>query len=147
MGKHKPQLVTRKTREPVKHSFTNEEIIERAKRLSLATRSLAEIMQESKKVAASYKAKITEAESSVTVVSTEINDGWETRTMDVIVSMNYPKAGRKTITRADTGEFVREASMDPDDLQMKLDDTHLLPETGHEDCDGEDKHIPDDDQD
>lgn len=143
MGKHKPIQVTRKTREPVKHTFTDDEVVVFAKELSQKTRRLGELQSELKKVQSSFKAKITEEESGIMVLSNQINDGWEMRTMDCIVTMNMPTRGRKLVTRADNGDYVREAAMDADDLQMKLDDAPMLPEVGSEDADGENKHIPD----
>lgn len=76
------------------------------------------------------------------LLSNQINDGWEMRTMDCIVTLNMPGPGRKLVTRADNGAYVREAAMDSDDLQMKLDDVAMLPEEGSPDANGENAHIP-----
>ena len=137
MSKKKDRLVTRKVKSVVKYVFNEEEIGGLARELAQKTRKLGAIQAEMKQVVAGYKAQTTEAEASITVLSNKINDGWESRTMDCIATMNYPKPGRKLITRADNGEAVNEVAMDLEDLQGKFDDTHLLPENGSPDADGE----------
>jgi hypothetical protein len=42
------------------------------------------------------------------------------RDMDCLIVLNTPRSGVKSITRADTGEIVREENMTPEEMQRAL---------------------------
>lgn len=78
----------------VKHVFTAEEIAEMNVRYRMADKTVHSLETEQDSVKASYKAKITEAESRKEKIGTELDAGFEIRDKNCVVVMDF-NAGEK----------------------------------------------------
>ena len=89
----------------VKCSLTEEEKIERGSELALHVRSAELLGDEKKERAAAYKTKIDTHNLEALTLSTALQNGFETRTIECRLVKNY---GLRTvdIVRTDTGELV-----------------------------------------
>ena len=108
------------TTEWLKYEFTEEEQKELAKKLAYETRNLMENEEAKKSVMSDFKSKIEAAKEKISKLSNQINNGYEYRNIECVVSLNDPKEGHKTLTRKDTGEVVKTVSMNSEEKQEKL---------------------------
>lgn len=91
-----------------------------SKKLAYTCKARTEMEEAKKAMASDFKAKIDELAAQISLLSNHINNGWEFRPVDCVVTMNMPKDGMKTLFRIDTQQFVSEEKMSADELQGKL---------------------------
>jgi hypothetical protein len=103
----------------LKVALTQEEILEHAQKLTDQLMELAEIVDEAKSVAQTYKAKLTALESQVVVARNLVHNKYEIRAVECTNVLNYT-TGRATTVRTDTGEIVMQRAMTYDERQSSL---------------------------
>jgi hypothetical protein len=109
-------------RESVKHTFTNDEILEFSLEQNRDIQRIASLEEEKEGVVADFKAQIKSLETKVYDVSRRINQRYEMRLMDCEWHMHVPKEGKKTLIRVDTGEQIKVQDMDTFEKQEVLFD-------------------------
>jgi hypothetical protein len=108
------------TTESVRYEFTRSELYELGQKLARQTAQVFDLERQKKDVMKSLGAAIEHANLAVKVTTEKINGGYEMRDMDCLIVLNTPRSGVKSITRADTGEIVREENMTPEEMQRAL---------------------------
>ena len=111
---------TERTRESVKHQFSDAETLEMSRQLARSHQELSEIEEQKENVVADFKAQITAKEGSIADLSRRINNGYEYRTVDCELRFHQPEKGMKTLVRMDSGETVKSSKMDSWELQDVL---------------------------
>jgi hypothetical protein len=104
----------------LRYDFSEREKKEIATELANANQRKVMLEDQKKQVDADLKAQITEAESAISRESRKYTNGYEYRDIDCEIYFHFPTQGKKTTFRLDTGELVREAAMEPHELQDNL---------------------------
>jgi hypothetical protein len=107
----------------LRHTFTQKETLEIAKKMAEASRELNQAEEEKKAVTSQLKAKVDGISARVTEHAGKINSGYEYRSTKVTVKYHTPKTGIKSLSRDDTGEHLETAEMSQSEMQdeLKLD--------------------------
>lgn len=113
------------SREFVKHDFTEDEILERGKRLASAQQDLGTIETTKKAANKNFAAQIDGKKAEIDLLSNEINNKFTNQYVDCKIVMNDPNSGYKSLYRMDNGAFVRKESMSQEELQLDLFDEQL----------------------
>jgi hypothetical protein len=100
----------------VKHTFTEKESLDLARKMARANSEINEKMGELKSITTSIKADIAEKEGSINSCSEKLNSGYEMRKVECILKYEENKA--KYYDRA-TGELIEERGMTASE-QLKL---------------------------
>lgn len=109
-----------KTWENLKCPFTHEELLERAKELSMHTQNLVQEEATKKEIISEIGGRIAKHRAHMNLLSVQISNGYEMRQIECEVWLNRPERGTKTVVRLDTGEIVRESPMTAAERQMML---------------------------
>ena len=114
----------------VKCSLTEEEKIERGSELALHVRSAELLGDEKKERAAAYKTKIDTHNLEALTLSTALQNGFETRTIECRLVKNY---GLRTvdIVRTDTGELVMTRPIEIGEAQESMFSDETLGNVRH----------------
>lgn len=104
----------------LRYDFTEREKKDIATLLANANQRKVALEEQKKQVDADLKAQITEAESMISRESRKYTNGYEYRDIDCEVFFHLPVRGQKSVFRTDTGELIREAAMEPHELQDNL---------------------------
>jgi hypothetical protein len=107
--------------EEVKYSFTRTELLELGDELARAADEVREIEARKKEATAAITADLKRANGRVFTLAGKIRDRCEMREVQCIAHYGKPRAGLKTIRRADNGEEVRTAAMTTEEMQEGLD--------------------------
>lgn len=105
----------------VKHQLNRGELLELGEELARATDELREIERRKKEVMADITADQKRADGRVSLLARKIKDKWEWRKVACIATYGVPRAGLKTIRRADTNEEIESVPMTADEMQQGLD--------------------------
>lgn len=108
----------------LRHTFTEKEILEIARKLAESTKELDQAEEEKKAVTSQLKAKCDGIAARVSEQAAKINSGYEYRMTPVTVKYNTPKTGSKRLVRMDTNENIGDEDMTQAELQSEfpLDD-------------------------
>lgn len=113
--------MAQKHEELLRCMLTDEEKLAISQRLSKACSDKEELELRKKEVSASLKASIEEQSSMIARDSRILQNGYEYRNVECMVTFNMPESGRKSYYRRDTGAFVRSAEMTDADRQTAMD--------------------------
>jgi hypothetical protein len=105
----------------VKYTFTRAELLELGDDLARAADDVREIEARKKEATSAISAELKRANGRVFTLAGKIRDRYEMREVDCIAHYGVPRAGMKTIRRADNGEQVREEPMTAEEMQQGLD--------------------------
>ena len=114
--------MSKNVKKVVKHTFTEPERREMGNDLARAHGSVKQIETEFEGVKASYKAKISEKESAIETLSTNLVNGFTMKEKDCRVVFDVP-ASKKRFYAADSTEnteVLAEEAMTQDDFQKEL---------------------------
>jgi hypothetical protein len=109
-----------KTRESVRHTFSDAEVLELSRSMARTQQELAGVEDEAKEVKKQFEAQLQQKRSEINRLSHLINNGYEYRTCDCELRYHSPEQGMKTLIRLDTGEEVKCTKMDPREMQDVL---------------------------
>lgn len=104
----------------LRHTFTQKETLEIAKKMAEASRELNQAEEEKKAVTSQLKAKVDAISARVQDHASKINSGYEYRSTKVTVKYHTPKTGIKTLIRDDLNEIVETAEMSQAEMQEEL---------------------------
>lgn len=107
--------------EEVKYTFTRGELLELGDELARAADDVREIEARKKELTASITAELKKANGRVFTLAGKIRDRHEMREVQCIAYFGVPRAGLKTIRRADTQEELRQEAMTAEEMQQGLD--------------------------
>ena len=110
----------RKIEMQLRHTFTDKETLELARKLAEGNRDLDQAEEEKKSVTSQLKAKCDAIGARVTETAGKINCGFEYRNTQVTVKYHTPAPGTKRLTRNDTGEVIGEEPMTAAECQDEL---------------------------
>ena len=102
---------------PVK--LTQEEYLEKGSALARQQQVKTETEGQAKSAAASFKDKISIAQTTIDILSRDISNGYEYREVDCVWDYNYSE-GIKTLCRLDTGEIVKKENITATERQNAL---------------------------
>jgi len=109
-----------KTKESLKHHFSDQEILEMSRSMARDNQELSAIEEAQKKAVADYKAQIQAKENTIQDLSRRINNGYEYRMIECELRYHTPEKGMAQLVRLDSGEVVRERRMETHELQEVL---------------------------
>jgi hypothetical protein len=112
--------------EQVKYTFTNEEKRVLGESLAREAQEVFSLRAQKKEVSSALAARIEEANGRVAATTDKINQGYEMRDAECVITFDVPRRGMKSYIRMDTHEAVREEAMTADELQ----ETFAFTETG-----------------
>jgi hypothetical protein len=107
--------------EELKYTFTRAELLELGDALARAADDVREIEARKKEATSAISADLKRANGRVFTLAGKIKDRSEMREVQCIAYYGVPRAGMKTIRRADSGEDVREVAMTAEEMQQGLD--------------------------
>ena len=110
--------------ENLKCMFTEAELKEKAIYLAQECRSMEDVEKEKKQVMQDFNAKLAAHSAKVSLLSNNINNGYEYRYVKCEIEYDAPVAGKKTIIRQDTflPETVKVENMTTTEIQGELFD-------------------------
>lgn len=114
----KPEF--KKTREFLRHNFTEEEITQKGRKLAILSAEKISIENDKKAAMSNFKAKIDGKVAEIELLLNDINNGFGQVYVECEVRPHDPNTGMKSIYRLDTNELVRKESMSSDELQTEL---------------------------
>ena len=109
-----------KVTEYLRHTFSDAEMLKMGREQAQAHSRLAEIELEFDSVKASFKSRTEAVEATIGKLSRNINNCFEMRNIECILSYDNPNVGEVTYVRADTGEIVRTRAMTDKERQMEI---------------------------
>ena len=107
--------------ETVQYGFNHQELKQLGVDLAHATREAIRIENDKAVATARFNGLKKEAEALCSSLSLKIENGYEMRDMECIVVYSMPRPGYKQISRADTGEWIRDDPMTPEEMQAAFD--------------------------
>jgi hypothetical protein len=110
-----------KVKKSLECKFTESEIKDFSRTLAYECRQVAQLEEQKKEVVSDFKAKIDAKHSLISMLSNNVNNGYEYRNVDCEVELDTPKKGIKTLTRIDTGAEVEVTKMTESDRQTELE--------------------------
>ena len=105
----------------VKYAFSRTELLELGETLARATDEVSDIEARKKEVMADLSADLKRANGRVFALARQVKDKFEYRQTACIAAYGVPRAGLKTLRRADTGEEIEVLPMDETEMQQGLD--------------------------
>lgn len=105
----------------VEYRFSKAELLALGDDLARAADNVREIESRKKELTATISAELKAANGKVFTLAGKVKDRFEMREVPCIAYFGVPRAGLKTIRRADTGEDVRTDSMTAEEMQQGLD--------------------------
>jgi len=119
-------MKSKKTREHVKHTFTEEE-----RRLiadEMAAQDIREqndVEDDKKSVVSDFKSRLDVLSGKVKNSANKLNSGWEMRFMDCEKQPDYDKKLWQFYS-CETGEHIKSEAMTESDMQMQLEEEILV---------------------
>lgn len=117
-----PKVVT----EQVRYVFTSDEKAVLGESLAREAQAVFDLQSQKKEVTSSLAAAIEAANGRVRLITDKMNQGYEMRDQECVVTFDIPRRGMKSYIRMDTHEAVREEPMTAAELQ----DTFAFNEPG-----------------
>lgn len=105
----------------VRYAFSRGELLELGDLLARATDAVSDVETRKKEVMADLTADLKRANGHVFSLARKVKDKFEFREVQCIAAYGVPRAGLKTLRRADTGEEVETMPMDESEMQQGLD--------------------------
>lgn len=118
--KKKKRTETKKSKRNLRCELTDAELLASGKELAEKTSALRVLADDAKRSAADFKAKVTAAESEISVLSNRVNTGYEFRIVTCTERFDTPRVGKKKITRDDTKELIGVEDMTQSEMQREL---------------------------
>lgn len=106
--------------EYLRYDFTELEFLEHARLLGKLNQDLERAEDRKKRVSSELAADVKKCQDEVSNQSRLVANGYEYRDVECKVTYHDPASGKKTIRRIDSGEVVRVASMNGDEMQDPL---------------------------
>lgn len=106
---------------PIKYKFNPVELSERAHLMAEKEREVENLEEEKKEYTSDLNARIKEARGIVRRCAQDINQGWTTREMAVLLRPDYD-TGEMVIVIASTGEEVERRDLTSEERQLRIDD-------------------------
>lgn len=107
--------------EEVKYEFTRSELLALGDELARANDEVRELEARKKEATSQISAELKKADGRRFTLAGKIRDRYEMREVQCIAYFGVPRAGMKTIRRADNGEELHQAPMTADEMQAGLD--------------------------
>lgn len=92
----------------LRYDFTATEIYELSLKLANKTQDKEKKESEKKSIVSQYKSEIDAIISEIQSCSSKVSNGYEMKKVDCKIEYHKPEQGKKTLTRADTGEKIVE---------------------------------------
>lgn len=118
----KEKKQTRKEKMFLKYVFTSQETLDIAKKQSTALQELERYKNEKKAVVKDFDNKIAKSELIIGESADKVNNGYEHRYVECIITYHSPTKDMKTYTRTDTGEDFETLPMDDADYQLNFNE-------------------------
>jgi hypothetical protein len=93
-----------KTKRTLKYEFTEVELLDLGRDLSLKSQELRNLEDQKKSVVSEFGSRMTIAKEQIGQLSDKVSAGYEMRDVLCMVDYHLPEGGKKTFTRTDTGE-------------------------------------------
>lgn len=100
--------------------FTADQLRDKSDTLAQKIAEMMTIEDEKKQIATDFKNRLEVVQAEVKQLAHHIRQKFEFNTVVCIAMMDTPAFGKKTIQRTDTGEFVGEEFMTPEDRQIVM---------------------------
>lgn len=100
--------------------FTADQLRDKSEMLAQKIDEKGKIEDEKKQVMTGYKQRLELVDAEVAVLAHHIRQKFEFGEVKCLSIMDSPVFGRKTIQRLDTGEYVGEEFMTPEDRQIVM---------------------------
>lgn len=100
--------------------YTDAERLELGKKLADEHADLRQVNSDFDRVKADFKSKITTHEAKIEDFSNKVSTGYRIEDVKCRWNMDQPRAGEKTLVRADTDEIVEMTDMTTADKQAEL---------------------------
>jgi hypothetical protein len=101
-------------------TLTESEVLEKGKELAKLQQDKVSAEEQAKSAAATFKDKITAAQSNINILSRDISNGYEYRSIDCYWEYDYP-VRQKRLIRTDTEEVVKTEEIPASEIQANLD--------------------------
>jgi len=115
-----PTPEIKKTTQLLRCILTPDETIAAGKELAEATSELKELEEEKSNIVANFKAKSTEKEARITVLTNKIRSGYEYRNVECETRYDTPEEGRKQTIRLDSNTITATEPMTEEEKQRNL---------------------------
>ena len=109
-----------KTKEYLKCTLTQDEILEKAQALAKEQQTLEDAELRKKDLVSRIGAEVAGAKTNINTLSKAISNGYEYLQIECEWKFHDPVRGDKTMYRTDTGEQVKTVRMEDSDYQGKL---------------------------
>lgn len=103
-----------KTRRTLRYEFTNEEMRELGRDLSVKNQELRQLEEQKKSVVADFGSRMTIAKEHISSLSDKVASGYEMRDVMCMVEYHTPEINKKSYTRTDNSESWIEPMNDTD---------------------------------
>ena len=124
----KGMVMAERQTEEVRRDFTEPEIARMHEQLVVAVGTVRSLREQKVQATGLINQQIKASELEVWGLQSKLETGYEMIEVETFDLMDVPKAGWKTIVRADTNEHLREIPMSPRERQQQLFTD--LPDTG-----------------
>ena len=111
---------TKETKRQLACHFTPDQLRDKSDLLAQKIADMMAIEEEKKQIATDFKNRLEVVQAEVKQLAHHIRQKFEFNTVVCIAMMDTPVFGKKTIQRTDTGEFVGEEFMTPEDRQIVM---------------------------
>jgi hypothetical protein len=101
-------------------TLTEVELLQKAKELAKLQQDKVSHEEQAKSSAATFKDRIAGAQLSINILSRDISNGYEQRTVECYWDFDYA-AREKRLIRADTCEMVKKQTLSADEMQKEMD--------------------------
>jgi hypothetical protein len=101
-------------------TLTETELLQKAREAAKLQQDKVSAEEQAKSAAATYKDKISGAQSNINILSRDISNGYEYRQVDCYWEMDYKKQ-KKSLIRTDTGEVVKTEDISASEMQKEMD--------------------------
>ncbi len=103
-----------KVKRTLKCEFSDAEMLELGRDLSIKSQELRNLEEQKKSVVSEYGSRMTIAKEQISSLSDKVASGYEMRDISCLVDFHVPERGKKQFTRTDTGETWIEPMNDAD---------------------------------
>lgn len=107
-------MEAQKTKRTLKYEFTDLEMLELGRDLSIKSQELRNLEDQKKSVVSEFSSRMTIAKEQIGQLSDKVASGYEMRDVYCTVVYHVPETGKKIFTRTDTGEEWFEPMNDTD---------------------------------
>jgi hypothetical protein len=109
-----------RTYENVRHDFAPEEVRNLGEQLAREAQIVYDLRAKKIALTAELTGQIKQGDKRAADLVSKINNGYELREIEVMVMLETPRPGQKTILRADTNETLRVEAMTMQEMQQSF---------------------------